>query len=366
MSSTIKVLIADDESIGRQLLEAILMPEGYQLIMAADGQEALNAALHELPDFILLDVMMPKMDGFEVCKRIRQDAATAHIPVFLITALDDRDSRIRGIDSGADDYISKPFDRLEIMAKIKNSANRIHQQKTGQSGNPEKTISQTQQPETDRKLILALQQLILNSEKKRCYSFRSSSQTSTESKHALAVEDQSTILISNKLDTGNAALTNAIFITIWKEKIRNPFSNLHEVLLACIEGFNELIQNNKLEMLAKAGISIGMLRVNPETKELQACGVNQTLFVQAKDIMLGSKVPSVYQSYYLQGTQTLKFPETISTVLLSPNAYETINQQEFLQFANRELIQVNDQKFRDKLNQKFKTTEDVFGVKMVV
>lgn len=120
MSSGSKVLIVDDETIGRQLLEAVLFSEGFELEFAADGQEAYDKAKQLVPDLILMDVMMPHMDGFEVCKKIREDESLQKVPIVLITALDDRDSRLRGLDAGADDYISKPFDRIEVLAKVRN------------------------------------------------------------------------------------------------------------------------------------------------------------------------------------------------------------------------------------------------------
>jgi len=116
MSSTI--LIVDDEPAGRHTLESILEGQGYHLEMAENGQEALEKASQLLPDVILLDVMMPIMDGFEVCKRIRNDPSLAEIPIIMLTALDDRQSFLRGLESGADDYITKPYDRHELRARL--------------------------------------------------------------------------------------------------------------------------------------------------------------------------------------------------------------------------------------------------------
>ena len=115
-----KVLIVDDEPIGRQLLEAILYQENFDLYFAEDGNKAYEKALQVMPDLILMDVMMPGMDGFEVCRKLREHEVLVNVPILLITALDDRDSMIKGLDAGADDYISKPFDRIEVLAKIKN------------------------------------------------------------------------------------------------------------------------------------------------------------------------------------------------------------------------------------------------------
>lgn len=95
------------------------MDPGYQLVFAETGPEALALAGERNPDLVLLDVMMPGMDGFEVCRRLRSDQRLAEIPVIMITALDDFDSRIEGIEAGADDFISKPFNRTELRARVK-------------------------------------------------------------------------------------------------------------------------------------------------------------------------------------------------------------------------------------------------------
>lgn len=113
------ILIVDDEPFGREALEGVLFAENYTLITAQNGAEALEKAGEHMPDVILLDVMMPGMDGFEVCRRIRADAILAEIPILLVTALEDRDSRLRGIEAGADDFITKPFDRVELRARVR-------------------------------------------------------------------------------------------------------------------------------------------------------------------------------------------------------------------------------------------------------
>jgi putative two-component system response regulator len=116
MTSTI--LIVDDEYSGRETLQSILEGEGYNLIMAENGPQAIAQAKSILPDVILLDVMMPGMTGFEVCEKIRNDPQVAEIPIIILTALDDRDSLLRGLKAGADDFISKPFDRFELRARL--------------------------------------------------------------------------------------------------------------------------------------------------------------------------------------------------------------------------------------------------------
>src|ERR1043165_4653539 len=112
------VLIVDDEYIGRETLQSVLEGEGYELEMAENGLQAIEKAKKLLPDVILLDVMMPGMTGFEVCQRIRSDPVIAEIPIIVLTALDDRESLLTALKSGADDFISKPFDRYELRARL--------------------------------------------------------------------------------------------------------------------------------------------------------------------------------------------------------------------------------------------------------
>ncbi len=113
------VLIVDDDSYSRESAEALLMKEGYRLIFAENGFEAIELTKKHEPDLILLDIMMPQMDGFEVCRKIREDKTIAEVPIILVTALDDKDSKITGLEAGADDFISKPYDRLELRTRVK-------------------------------------------------------------------------------------------------------------------------------------------------------------------------------------------------------------------------------------------------------
>ena len=112
------ILIVDDEAAGRHTLESILEGQDYQIVMAENGPEAIEKAQKILPDVILLDVMMPGMDGFEVCKRLRTDPLLAEVPIIFLTALDDRKSLLIGLESGADDYLTKPYDRFELRARL--------------------------------------------------------------------------------------------------------------------------------------------------------------------------------------------------------------------------------------------------------
>jgi len=119
MTDTSTILIVDDEPLGRETLASLLRGQRYLLVFAREGAEALAQAAALPPDLILLDVMMPSMDGFEVCRRLRADSRLAEVPIILVTALDDRDSRLRGIEAGADDFVTKPFDRVELRARVR-------------------------------------------------------------------------------------------------------------------------------------------------------------------------------------------------------------------------------------------------------
>jgi len=114
------ILIVDDDPAERRVLEILLAKEGYRLAIAGDGAEALKKALRLRPDLILLDVMMPDMDGFEVCRRLRQDPFLSEVCVLMITGLNDRESRLRGFEAGTDDFISKPIDSVELRFRVRN------------------------------------------------------------------------------------------------------------------------------------------------------------------------------------------------------------------------------------------------------
>jgi DNA-binding NtrC family response regulator len=114
-----RILCVDDEPLNLSLLEAMLSPRGYDVVSAVNGPEALEKIRAERIDICLLDVMMPGMDGFEVCRRIKHDDLHRNIPVVMITSHADTENRIRGIEAGAEDFISKPFDRAEVLARIK-------------------------------------------------------------------------------------------------------------------------------------------------------------------------------------------------------------------------------------------------------
>ena len=112
------ILVIDDELITRTTLAAVLEKPNYRVDMAEDGIQGIEMAKRLNPDVILLDVMMPRMNGYDVCKRIRSDPNIGEVPIIMVTALDDQDAKLNGLVAGADDFLAKPFDTLELEIRL--------------------------------------------------------------------------------------------------------------------------------------------------------------------------------------------------------------------------------------------------------
>ncbi len=115
-----KILVADDDALQRQLYTDMIKEIGHECLTVENGTEALEKTKDFRPDLIIVDVVMPGLDGFEVTKRLKQDPSTAHVPVIIVTMLSDRESRLKGLEYGADDLLSKPVDPVELRVRIKN------------------------------------------------------------------------------------------------------------------------------------------------------------------------------------------------------------------------------------------------------
>jgi phosphate regulon transcriptional regulatory protein PhoB len=119
------VLVAEDENALVTLLRYNLEREGYRVLVAKDGEEALLVAAEETPDLVLLDWMMPQLSGIEVCRRLRGRQETRNVPIIMLTARGEETDRIRGLDTGADDYLTKPFSMMELLARLRAVMRRI-------------------------------------------------------------------------------------------------------------------------------------------------------------------------------------------------------------------------------------------------
>lgn len=120
LSKKATILVIDDEPLVRLTIEGLFLQENLELIFAENGTSGLDIAQRVLPDAILLDLMMPDIDGYEICRRMRANPALAEVPIIMITAIDNHEARLAGLDAGVDDFLTKPFDSLEIQIKVKN------------------------------------------------------------------------------------------------------------------------------------------------------------------------------------------------------------------------------------------------------
>ena len=118
--STYRILVVDDEPHIRQILKFTLEKAAYQVFCAADGEEALEKMVEIKPNLVLLDVMMPRMDGFEVCRKMRQDFVLSQIPIIMLTAKGDLNEKVRGLEGGANDYLVKPYSNDELLLRVRN------------------------------------------------------------------------------------------------------------------------------------------------------------------------------------------------------------------------------------------------------
>ncbi len=130
------ILVVDDSESNRDILEMRLRASGYAVIHAVDGEDALAVAARELPDLILLDVMMPKLDGFEVCRRLKGNPALPFMPIILVTAKSDSKDVVTGLDAGGDEYIAKPIDQAALLARVRSILRMkvLHDQVQAQAG----------------------------------------------------------------------------------------------------------------------------------------------------------------------------------------------------------------------------------------
>lgn len=119
MDTTGTILIVDDDWMNRELLQVHLETEGYRVLYANNGQKALEMAPRDLPDLILMDVRMPGLSGYETCQRLKADPTTQHIPILMMTAFDNDEAKLKGLQSGADDFLTKPYDMMIVLARVR-------------------------------------------------------------------------------------------------------------------------------------------------------------------------------------------------------------------------------------------------------
>ena len=123
-----QILIVDDQALTRELMTLVVQAQGYKTLAATSGEEALAIAAERNLDLVLLDVVMPGIDGFEVARRLKSDPRTRNVPIVIVSALDDKESRIKGLAAGADDFLTRPVDRMELKVRLQNLLRLKHSQ----------------------------------------------------------------------------------------------------------------------------------------------------------------------------------------------------------------------------------------------
>jgi DNA-binding NtrC family response regulator len=212
-----KVLIVDDVPANLKILRDTLEPEGYRILGASNGESALKIATAALPDIILLDIVMPGMDGFEVCRRLKQDQSTEHIPVIFITVQDDNVSLAEGFRAGGVDYIIKPFEKEELLIRVENhlKISRLTRELMQKNRELEQEIARREQAEDARKKSDEQLSLISEQEAKRWGIDGFIGKSTTISKilndvYRLQSVDTTSVLITGESGTGKELIARAI------------------------------------------------------------------------------------------------------------------------------------------------------------
>ena len=148
-----KILVVDDEAVLVETIAYNLEQAGYQVMTAADGASALEVARRDSPDLIILDIMLPEMDGLEVCRQLRRDSGTTATPIIMLTAKGDEIDKVVGLEVGADDYVTKPFGRRELLARVRALLRRANP--TPEDGNAQQVSGDTSQTQRAGRELLA-------------------------------------------------------------------------------------------------------------------------------------------------------------------------------------------------------------------
>lgn len=242
-----KVLIVDDNKENIDLIAYFLKPQNYQIFTALDGFEALEIVERDEPDIILLDIMLPKMDGFQVCERIKKDRKTQFIPIIMITALKELKDKIRSLEVGADDFISKPFENVELLTRVKSllRIKKYHdeiQQKNNELEEKNKTLLRLD------KFKEELNHLIVHDMKNPLFVIQGNLQMMS-----MAVEQTSSPTIKKYLDRIDRSTQNLLRMVLnliditkiedGKMELNHELVNINDLVSKCIHRFEDYPEN---------------------------------------------------------------------------------------------------------------------------
>jgi DNA-binding response OmpR family regulator len=149
------ILVVDDEWMNREMMQAYLEPEGYQVLLAHNGEEALKMIATRPPDLVLTDIRMQGISGYDICKRVKANPETQHVPVLLVTGLEREEDKLRGIEAGADDFVGKPLDAPVMLNRIKSllRSKRLHDQLLNQEARLQAILARYLDTETAQKIL---------------------------------------------------------------------------------------------------------------------------------------------------------------------------------------------------------------------
>lgn len=267
----VKVLIVDDNSESLNVITYFLKPVGYQLITAADGVQALEYINKELPDIVLLDVMMPKLNGFQVCERLKKDERTFHIPIIMITALKELKDKIRALEAGADDFITKPFESVELLTRVKSLLRIKFFAEKLQRQNRE-LVQQKRALENDDKLKEKLTDLIVHDMKNPLFIIQGSAQMMSIMRNSgMPVDSEK---YAKRIENSSRSLLRMILSLLDVSRLEHDPSylnpsliRLEEMIYASLKYFKELPENKKKEISVEIAENLPRIFVDVEIFE---------------------------------------------------------------------------------------------------
>jgi DNA-binding response OmpR family regulator len=315
---------------------------------------------------------MPKMDGFEVCKKVRRNPETAHIPIFLITALDDRDSKIKGIDSGADDYISKPFDRIEILGKIKNRTALIQYRE-------EHEIAERQKSEHsgvffyNENLIQYLSDLNTESslQNKKGNVEIYNTLPLNKSRHSLLIceNEHGTYycLFSNLFQQLNKILANCIISSLIKLNCTNSDHSPVDLLKKTIDQLKKSEEQYQITDLYGNLDSIIIVLVEKKSRIVYASGINQIIYYLDKTPSNDeNKGVLTYNPVMLSNEMNFKIKECDRIFLFSTDIHDLVDQRDIVIFLDLHFLSGIHQNFFDLASEKFNLSGDHLMIKLSI
>jgi len=327
-----RVLVVDDEEQNRELLRDLLEVQGHEVIEAENGKQALQKVTENLPDVVLLDVMMPELNGFEVCRKLKVDPKTAPIPVLLVTVLTDRSDRLTGIEAGANDFLSKPIDREDLRLRVRNaiytkhlfnqvqeSYERLRELETLRDNLTHMIIHDIRTPLTSISGSLELLQMRARhklDEKEAGYVSLALSQTQILIEMASSLLDVSRLeeskmpLNLNQCDLGTVAketLESLGSLITERTVYYNPTSN--PVVVSCDANVIRRVIENLVGNALKFTPQDGEIKVTVETTPLPPFGKGETDGVQAK-VAVADNGPGIPPEYHARIFEKFEQVET--------------------------------------------------------